>query len=39
VKNWLFDDPFHEKGPVLVILVPVMIRLLGLGSFFWEIGL
>ena len=25
VKNWIFDDPFHEKGPVLVILVPGMI--------------
>ena len=19
VKNWIFDDPFHKKGPVLVI--------------------
>ena len=26
VKNWIFDDPFHKKLPVLVILVPVMIR-------------
>ena len=34
MKNWIFDDPFHNKLPILVILVPVMIRLLGLGSFF-----
>jgi len=26
VKNWIFDDPFHKKGPVLVILVPGMIQ-------------
>ena len=26
VKNWIFNDPFHEKGPVLVILVPGMIQ-------------
>ena len=38
-KNWIFDDPFHKKGPVLVILVPGMIQLLGSGSFFGEIGL
>ena len=25
VKNWIFDDPFHEKGSVLVILVPGII--------------
>ena len=25
VKNCIFDNPFHEKGPVLVILVPGMI--------------
>ena len=34
VKNWIFDDPFHKKWPVLVILVPVMIRPLG-SEFFW----
>jgi hypothetical protein len=39
VKNWIFDDPFHKKLPVLVILVPVMIRPSGSGSFFGEIGL
>ena len=26
VKNWIFDDPFHKKGQVLVILVPGMIQ-------------
>ena len=26
VKNWIFDDPFHKKGPLLVILVPGMIQ-------------
>ena len=36
VKNWIFDDPFHKKLPVLVSLVPVMIRPSGSGSFFWE---
>ena len=27
VKNWIFDDTFYKKGPVLVILVPGMIQL------------
>jgi hypothetical protein len=35
VKIWIFDDPFHKKGPVLVILVPGMIQPSGSGSFFW----
>ena len=26
VKNWIIDDPFHKNGPVLVILVPGMIK-------------
>jgi hypothetical protein len=39
VKNWIFDDPFHKKLPVLFILVPVIIRQLGSGSFLREIGL
>ena len=26
VKYWMFDDSFHNKGPVLVILVPGMIK-------------
>ena len=38
-KNWIFDDPFHKKLPVLVILVPVMIRPSVSGSFLGEIGL
>ena len=29
---WIFDDTFYKKGPVLVILVPGMIQLLGSGS-------
>ena len=38
VKNWIFDDPFHKKLPVLVILVPVMIRPSGSESFLWKLG-
>ena len=26
VKNWIFNDPFHKNGPVLVILVPRIIE-------------
>jgi hypothetical protein len=26
VKNWIFDDPSHKKGLVLVIWVPGMIK-------------
>ena len=26
VKNWIFDDPFHKKGLVLVNWVPGMIK-------------
>ena len=26
VKNWIFDDPFHKKEPLLVILVPRMFQ-------------
>ena len=26
VKNWIFNNQFHKNLPVLVILVPVMIR-------------
>ena len=33
VKNWIFDDPFHKKLPILVIMVPVMIRPSGSGFF------
>ena len=31
-KNWIFDDSFLKKGPVLVILAPGMIRPSGSGS-------
>ena len=34
VKNWISDDLIHNKLPVLVILVPVMIS--SSGSVFWE---
>ena len=33
VKNWIFDDPFHKKGLVLVILVLGMIKLSGSVNF------
>ena len=36
VKNWIFDDPFHKKLSVLVILVPVMIRQSKSESRFWQ---
>ena len=26
VKIWIYDDPFHKNGPVLVILVPGIIE-------------
>ena len=39
VKNWIFDDPFHQKGPVLVILVPGVIKPSVPGKFFEKIGL
>ena len=32
VKNCIFDDPFHKKGQVLVILVQGMIQSSGSGS-------
>jgi hypothetical protein len=38
VKNWIFDDPFHKKLPVLVILVPMMIKPSGSGSFWRKLG-
>ena len=39
VKNWIFDDPFHQKLPVFVILVPVMIRPSESGSFLRKLNL
>ena len=32
MQYWMFDDPFHNKEPVLVILVPGMIKPLESGS-------
>ena len=39
LKNRIFDDPFHKKLSVLGILMPVMTKSSGSGSFFWEIRL
>ena len=33
VENWIFDDPFYKKGPVLVVLLPGKFFLVILG--FW----
>jgi hypothetical protein len=38
IKKWIFDDPFHNKLPVLVILVPVITKSSGLGSFLGKLG-
>jgi hypothetical protein len=38
-KNWIFDDPFHKKLPVMIILVPVMIKPSGAGSVLRKLGL
>jgi hypothetical protein len=38
VKNGIFDDPLHKKLPVMLILVPVMIRPSGSGSFLRKLG-
>ena len=38
VKNWIFEDPIHNKGPVLVILVARMIKQSGSGSFLRKKG-
>ena len=35
MKNWIFEDPIHNKGPVLVILVARMTKQSESGSF-WE---
>jgi hypothetical protein len=39
VKIWIFDDLFHKRGPVLVILVPGMIQTSGPGSFLAKKGI
>ena len=33
VKFCIFDDSFHKKGPVLVNLMPLMIKKSGSGYF------
>ena len=33
LKKWIFDDPFHKKGPLLVILVTRMIQPSGSAIF------
>ena len=33
IKNWIFDDPFHKKEPLLVILVPGIIQSSGSVNF------
>ena len=38
LKNWIFDDPFHKKGPALVFLAPGIIQLSGSGSFLVKWG-
>ena len=38
VKNWIFDDLFPKKGPLLVILVPGMIQLSGSVIFLMKWG-
>ena len=38
VKNWIFDDTFYKKGPVLVILVPGMIQPSGSVIFLMKWG-
>ena len=39
MKNWVFEDPIHNKGPMLVILVARLIKKSGSGSFFEKKGL
>ena len=36
VKKWIFDDPFHIKGPSLVVLVPWKIQPSGSLLFLWN---
>ena len=38
VTNWIFDDPFHKNGPVLVILVPGIIKPSGSVIFLMKWG-
>ena len=39
VKIWIFDELFHKRGTVLVILVPGMIQPSGPGSFLVKKGI
>ena len=39
VKMWIFDDPFHKKLPVMVILVPSDDKTFRIRKFFEKIGL
>ena len=39
VKNLIFDDSFHKKGPVLVILESGVIQPFRISSFFDEMRL
>ena len=38
VKKWIFDDPFHKQGPVLIIFVPGMIQPSGSVNFLMKRG-
>ena len=38
VKNWIFDDPFHKKGLILVICVLGMIKPSGSVNFLMKWG-
>ena len=38
MKNWIFDDPFHKKGLILVIWVLGMIKSLGSVDFLMKWG-
>ncbi len=38
MKNWIFDDPFHKKLPILGILVSVKTRTSGLQLYLRKLG-
>jgi hypothetical protein len=35
VKNWIFDDPFHKKGPLLVYFGARNDPTIMISNFFW----
>ena len=37
-ENLIFGDPFHKTGPILVILVPRIVRPSGSGNRAVEVG-